>query len=508
MNSDDVLEGREESILGNQGGLGFWSACLYSGGAVGAFHLAFHWDALALLMIFYFMAMAMLTGLPSSRKAFYFGLAIGFCVFAPSLLFLWTIFKIAAIPLWLVLSFWHGLFLSVIHKTRERFGWKTALCLLPLVWMGTEFFRSELYYLRFSWLSAGFAFSDSELYSPLRFLGVYGLGLVMAGLGCWLLASGRRRVLVGSGVVATMAFLLLVKPWLVERRPADPGRLLQVAGVQLEFPMETAVLQGLNLTRKKAPDAELLVLSEYTFLGKIPESVRDWCQREKVHLIAGGKEYVEGKGFYNMAYVVGPEGEIVFKQAKSVPIQFFDDGLPAPEQKLWDSPWGKLGIAICYDLSYRQVMDRFVEQGAEDLIIPTMDVEEWGREEHELHARVAPMRTMEYGIPILRLASSGISQLVIPTGVVTASAPFPGSLKVIQGEMELKGAGVIPWDWFLAPVATSVTGSLLIFLLVEPVYLKIRRRRLGREGRMDRVVYLGARSRPPLSWRRAVRSGP
>ncbi len=45
----------------------------------------------------------------------------------------------------------------------------------------------------------------------------------------------------------------------------------------------------------------------------------------------------------------------VFKQAKSVPIEFFQDGRPAAEQRLWHSPWGNLGICICYDLSYSRV---------------------------------------------------------------------------------------------------------------------------------------------------------
>ena len=93
-----------------------------------------------------------------------------------------------------------------------------------------------------------------------------------------------------------------------------------------------------------------------------------------------------------------------------MPIQFFKDGLPAREQRLWDSPWGKIGLCICYDLSYARVTDRLVRLGAQAMIVPTMDVVDWGQREHELHARVAPIRSAEYGIPIFRVASSGISQ--------------------------------------------------------------------------------------------------
>ena len=133
-----------------------------------------------------------------------------------------------------------------------------------------------------------------------------------------------------------------------------------------------------------------------------------------------------GGNFYNTAFVVGPDGTVVFRQVKTVPIQFLKDGLPAPEQKLWDSPWGKIGICICYDLSYTRVTDRLVRLGAQALIVPTMDMMEWGEAQHKLHARVAPVRAAEYGIPIFRLASSGISQCVDRTGRVHGYRSLPG----------------------------------------------------------------------------------
>jgi apolipoprotein N-acyltransferase len=54
-----------------------------------------------------------------------------------------------------------------------------------------------------------------------------------------------------------------------------------------------------------------------------------------------------------------------------------------------------IGICICYDLSYSRVTDRLLRLGAQALIVPTMDLIDWGRRQHELHARVAPMRAAE-----------------------------------------------------------------------------------------------------------------
>ena len=198
----------------------------------------------------------------------------------------------------------------------------------------------------------------------------------------------------------------------------------------------------------------------------MPESLKQWCREHARFLVVGGKDPVGTNDYYNTAFVVGTNGEIVFHQAKCMPIQFFKDGLPAPRQEVWNSPWGQIGICICYDLSYTRVTDRLVKEGAQLLIVPTMDVEDWGRHEHELHARVAPVRAAEYGLPIFRLASSGISQAVAGGGNVIARTSFPGSLDILSAQLRLPERGSLPLDRFLAPVCTGATAIVLVILLI------------------------------------------
>ena len=76
------------------------------------------------------------------------------------------------------------------------------------------------------------------------------------------------------------------------------------------------------------------------------------------------------------------------------------------------------------------------------------------------------MRAAEYGLPIFRVASSGISQVVGRAGNVLAAAPCPGDGAIIAGTLELRGPGHLPLDRWLAPFATGVTALLLICLLV------------------------------------------
>ena len=234
----------------------------------------------------------------------------------------------------------------------------------------------------------------------------------------------------------------------------------------MEFPPEGVIPQILNQALAKNTNAPIFVLSEYSLDGGVPEALKNWCREHSRYLVIGGKDPAGTNNYYNTAFVVGTNGEIVFKQVKSVPIQFFHDGLPAPKQEVWNSPWGKIGFCICYGLSYTRVTDELVRQGAQLIICPTMDVDYWGRHQHELHARVAPVRAAEYGIPIFRVASSGISQAVTGGGNVVAQTSIGGYGEIFSAQLRLPRQGSIPLDRYLAPLCSGVTGLVLALLLL------------------------------------------
>jgi apolipoprotein N-acyltransferase len=426
-----------------------------------AFHIAYTpmaYSGLAMVIVIYVFALMQLARLASTRQMFYVTLATGLACFAPQLYFFWGIFGAFAIALWAILALWIVLFVSLTRLALLQLGLRRAALLIPFFWTGLEFFRSELYYLRFSWLNVGYAFAESPLV-PWRFQGVYGIGFVVAIVGAALLVWNWRAVkwVVVGGLVYVLAALLL-------NSSAPPvGRTeLPLAGVQLEFPDEDGIPGVLDRLVQQHPAAELLVLSEYTLQGPPSEELKDWCRANQKFLIIGGRDESPGTNYYNTAFVISTNGEIVFQQVKSVPIQFFADGLPAPEQTVWDAPWGKIGIAICYDLSYTRVMDGLVRQGAQLLIIPTMDVVEWGRHQHVLHARIAPVRAAEYGLPIFRVASSGISQGVNRLGQLRGSAPFPGVGETIYFSAFVGPSGTVPPDRMLAWLSVGVTVVFIV----------------------------------------------
>ena len=384
--------------------ISFRNAVLCAAGAVAAFHAAYSAPACGLLIFVYLFCLLQLARLSTARRAFYSGLGTGLLCVAPQLACFWVIFGPTAIVLWVILAFWIGLFVAIARLCMIRFGTIRATMLIPFVWTGLEYFRGELYYLRFSWLNVGYALADTPLRPVLHWTGMYGVGFVgmaaAGGLSLLLAGAARRTTLrtegqepssgaetvktvsntasptstqlklgvnekdlsaglgVFCGLIAIMILVAIVSGCHNREEVGNTSqKVLRIAGVQLEFPIPTEVISALDKLLAADASTELFVLSEYTFDGAAPEIVKAWCREHQRYLIVGGKEAAPNRNFYNTVFVIGPTGEIIFQQGKSVPIQFFRDGLPAREQKIWDSPWGKIGICICYDLSYRRVVD-------------------------------------------------------------------------------------------------------------------------------------------------------
>ncbi|HLH54071.1 MAG TPA: nitrilase-related carbon-nitrogen hydrolase [Verrucomicrobiae bacterium] len=418
-----------------------------------AFHVSYMAPATSGFVLVYLFALIQLAESETWRAAFYSGLAVGVLIAAGRLDFFWRIFGAGSIALWLVYAFWIGLFTAVARLYLRRFPKWMSIGLVALLWCALEYFRSELYYLRFAWLTPGFAFAFNPSCAGIGFLGVYGVGLALMLVALVAaFAAKRSRVLAGAVLAICIGAVLAASGRSSFVRPSQ-GTSLSVVGIQLEFAHEKEVLAWLNDAVRKHPDAQLLVLSEYAFEGPVPAAILDWCRRNQRYLLLGVKEGAPDNRFYNTAEIVSPAGDIVFRQAKRVPIQFFNDGLPSAEQRVWNSPWGKLGICICYDLSYSRVTDRLIRMGAQALIVPTMDVTDWGKRQHELHARVGPVRAAEYHVPVFRLASSGISQAIDASGRILATAPFPGQGALIAAHLDLDRRGRLPWDRWLAPIA-------------------------------------------------------
>jgi apolipoprotein N-acyltransferase len=429
--------------------------------AVVSYHIAFKYPDFGFMIIPALMGICLLGNLPSNRWAFYGGMALGLSIAGPQHFFFFNIFGYFAVLLWLILGFWFGIFLLILHNMRRLLNPNLVILLTPIVWIGVEYFRCELNFLKFTWITPGESFWKAPGLLRVSFMGYYGLDFIAVACAS-LIVSGKRGFAL-SGVVMLLAFTLATQ---IPAKPALlPDKFINVAGLQVEGKNAPAIAAYLEILAAQYPDAQLWVLNEYAFFDQVPPVVIDVVKKHGIYLVAGGKDKLPDGKFFNTAFVIDPSGDVVFKQVKSVPVQFMDDGIPAKTRQVWNSPWGKIGICVCYDLCYRRVMDDYVNQGAQALIIPTMDVDTWGYYERtHLHGPFQVIRSAEYGIATFGVWSSGVSMLTDPNGKVIAKAGYPGIGQSLHGKLYLKNPASPPVDSSLALIASFGVGLLCVVL--------------------------------------------
>lgn len=94
-----------------------------------------------------------------------------------SLYWFTNIFQSGAIVLYAILSLFTGIFCLLLNTTNKKIQSHILKALFAAVcWTALEFFRSELFWLRFTWITPGIAIGPNWL-SP--FIGVYGASFII-----------------------------------------------------------------------------------------------------------------------------------------------------------------------------------------------------------------------------------------------------------------------------------------------------------------------------------------
>ncbi|MGN0364125.1 MAG: carbon-nitrogen hydrolase family protein [Bilifractor sp.] len=160
------------------------------------------------------------------------------------------------------------------------------------------------------------------------------------------------------------------RQWIREAAGTD---LLLFPEVQLTpfFPQYRAddVKEALGLSKD-----ELCVDTESEEIQEIFASIREagiWCSPNF---------YVKGKdGNYDTSFLVSDKGEIVGKSmmvyVANAP-QFYEADYYTPSKegfRVFDTPFGRIGIVICYDRHFPESVRSCAQQGAELVLIPTVN---------------------------------------------------------------------------------------------------------------------------------------
>lgn len=92
---------------------------------------------------------------------------------------------------------------------------------------------------------------------------------------------------------------------------------------------------------------------------------------------------------YNTSYFFGPDGKVIGKQDKVYLIDLEQEAAldltsgRLDDLQVYDTPLGKIGIAICLDAFQDDVIEALVAQGAQILVQPTANPGPWSREQQE-----------------------------------------------------------------------------------------------------------------------------
>jgi len=106
--------------------------------------------------------------------------------------------------------------------------------------------------------------------------------------------------------------------------------------------------------------------------GSLAEGLTSVCEETGAHAVAGFIEKEDGK-YYNSAMLVGPQGLIGSYRKIHLPFLGVDRFLTPGNRPfhVFDLPFGKIGINICYDASFPEASRVLKLLGAELIVLPT-----------------------------------------------------------------------------------------------------------------------------------------
>ena len=105
--------------------------------------------------------------------------------------------------------------------------------------------------------------------------------------------------------------------------------------------------------------------------GPTTEALAEACRKLDVHAVCGLLER-DGDRLRNAAVLVGPEGLVGTYWKTHLPFLGIDRFVtPGDELSVWDTPLGRIGVEICYDLRFPEVTRTLALQGADLIAHPT-----------------------------------------------------------------------------------------------------------------------------------------
>jgi apolipoprotein N-acyltransferase len=354
------------------------------------------------------------------RNWFRFGFFQGMITYSISLFWFYHIFRAGAVCLFMILALFTGIFSIIYGSTRSKIKNPFLdILFVACVWTSIEFFRSEIYFLKFPWITTGSAIGVTYL-TPV--IGVYGISFLIYTASL----SMVRKKTIGYGAILSIILLLLgiFRPAPVAQSNNRAITALAVQGDCLD------IKQYLSLSDKISNgNPHIIVWPEYAvpydIRKKSPEQLKEiisFAQKNNATIIFG-TQTITGLGirdWKNTALIIDKTG-IIGEYVKNRPVHFMNDGLAGKEAKPIATSLGTIGTPICFDCDYSDVARKMVEQGAELFTVPSYDAAHWSEVQHVQHADLFKLRASETGRWIIVATGSSVSQIIDPHGKIHAS---------------------------------------------------------------------------------------
>jgi predicted amidohydrolase len=173
--------------------------------------------------------------------------------------------------------------------------------------------------------------------------------------------------------------------------------------------------------------------------GPILSAMREAARETGVWLLLGGfpEKVAAADRIGNTSLLVDPEGRI---QARYRKMHLFDvdvpggqrfresDSIAAGDQVVVaETPWGGLGLSICYDLRFPELYRQFAAAGARLIAVPAAFTRETGKDHWHVLLRARAIENQafvfapaQYGFHGGKRASYGHAVVIDPWGVVLA----------------------------------------------------------------------------------------
>lgn len=316
---------------------------------------------------------------------------------------------------------------------------------IAALWTGLE--RTHATF-GFAWLDLGNAGINMSV--PLRlapFIGVYGLSFVFAmlavGVACVVLRQPRMRLLPLLALP-----LLWLLPAIPEHMPANNTALVVQPNVDPDvqwtgLSIEKAERQ-LSLLSQIVP-APLVIWPElpaplYYYDDREFREAATQVARHHGYFLFSTVAYTPSHQPMNSAVLLGPDGTELSRYDKIDLVPFGEfvpplfswvnritqeagDFVPGHDIKVLPAAGHRLGVFICYESAFPDLVRQFSRQGADVLVNLSNDAYFGHSDAREQHLLIARMRAVENRRYLIRSTNNGITAVIDPAGRIVKRLP-------------------------------------------------------------------------------------